>query len=100
MILQSLGNLHSTRTIGVGLDHTHHLCLRLQIRAEIVQVIHHCIEVHLEDGLMHLLFQQLTDTFKAKGTGTFQKDSLVVQGTEQVALQELIHVIEEMRTER
>ena len=95
MVLQRLGNLHGTSAISVGLDHTHHLGLGLQERAEIVQVIDHRIEVHLEDGLVHLLFQQLGDTLEAKRTGAFQQHYLVIERTEQITLQELLHVVEE-----
>ena len=39
MVLQRLGYLDGACPIAVGLDHTHHLRLGLQERAEVVQVI-------------------------------------------------------------
>ena len=70
LILQRLGYLHSTSAIGIGLDHAHHLGIGLQERAIVIQILHHRIEVHLEDGFMHFLLQLLRNLIETKGTST------------------------------
>ena len=95
LILQGLGDLHSTSTIAVGLDHAHHLRIGLQERTEIVQVLHHGIEVHLEDGLVDLLLQLLRDLVETKRTGAFQQDQFVAQSREGLTGEEMGHTDEE-----
>ena len=72
VVLQRLGNLHGTCTIGIGLDHTHHFRIRLQERTVIVQVLHNGVEVHLENRLVHLLLQLFRNLVEAKRTGALQ----------------------------
>ena len=55
VILQGFGYLDSTCSIGIGLDHAHHLGFGLHERAIEVEILDHGIEVNLEDGLVHLL---------------------------------------------
>ena len=96
MILQRLGNLHCSSTIAVGLDHTYHLRLRLQERAEIVQVVHKRVQVHLENGLMHLLLQQFCNLLEAESAPSLQENHLIVQVAEQGRREEIPHCDERM----
>ena len=75
LILQCLGYLHSTCTIGICLDHAHHLRVGMEERAEVVQIIDHRIQIHLKDGLVNFLLQLFRDEVEAKRTGTLQKRS-------------------------
>ena len=61
-----------------------------------VQVIDNGLQVHLQNGLVHLLFQQFRDSLKAEAARTLQQHHLIVQLSEHAALQELIHMIEEI----
>ena len=92
MILQRLGYLYGTRTIAVSLDHTHHLRLRLQERTVVVQVVDHGIEIHLKDGLVHLLFQLFRNLVEAERTGTLQQDQLIPKAAEYIAGEEMRHI--------
>ena len=47
VVLQNLGDLNGSRTIGVGLNHTHHFCLGFQERAIVVQILLYSAEVYL-----------------------------------------------------
>ena len=96
VILQCLGNLHSTCSIGVGLDHAHHLRLGLEEGTVVVQVLHHGVEIHLKDGLMHLLFQLFRDLIEAERTSAFQENQFIVQVVECVGGQEMVHISEEL----
>ena len=95
MILQGLGHLHGTGSIAVGLHHTHNLSFGAQERAVVVQVIHQCVEVHLQDGLVHLLHHQFRQSVKTELTGTFQQDNLVAELREDVARHKLLTTVEE-----
>ena len=97
MLLQGLRHLDGTSPVGIGLDHAHHLRLGLEEGAEVVEVVHDGVEVDLEDGLVYLLLQLFGDALKAEGTRTLQQHNLVVHGAQQTALQELLHVVEEVR---
>ena len=90
VILQCLGNLHRTCTIAVGLNHAHHLRLGLQERTVIVQVLHHGIEIHLKDCLMHLLFQLLRNLVEAETTGTLQQNQFVAKTRKDLAGEDII----------
>ena len=79
VILKRLGNLHGPCPIGVGLDHAHHLGLGFQERAVVVQVLHDGIEVHLEDGLVNLLFQLFCDAVEAEWTGSLKEYQFVAK---------------------
>ena len=92
LVLQRLGNLHGTGTVGVGLDHAHQLGARLHHRAIVVQVVHHGVQVYLENCLMHALLQQLADALEAKSAGTLQQHHLVVERTEHSALHKLVDI--------
>ena len=85
MILKSLCYLYRTCSIGIGLNHTHHLCLWLKERAVVIEVIHNGIEVHLEDCLMDFLLQLLCYLIKAETTGTLQKYQFISQTAKRVA---------------
>ena len=95
MVLQRLGYLYGTCTIGIRLHHTYQFGFRFQERTVVVQVIHHCIEVHLQDGLMHLLLQQLRQMIEAKDAGTFQQDDLIMQVTKDITGDKLLDTREE-----
>ena len=86
MILQGLRHLDGTTAIGIGLHHTDHLRLGLQERTEIVQVLHHRIEVHLQDCLVHLLHQLVGNQVEAVFAGTLQQDHLTMQLFEEITL--------------
>ena len=90
MVLQGLGHLHSTSSIGISLDHAHQLGLGLQEGTVEVQVVHHGIEVHFEDGLMHLLLQPFCDAVEAKCPGSLDEHYFIVQLTERITVQEFI----------
>ena len=66
VVLQCLGHFHSSCTVGVGLHHAHQLRLGFQERAVVVQVVDHRIQVHLQNGLVHFLFQLLRNMIEAK----------------------------------
>ena len=61
-----------------------------------VQVIHHCIQVHLKDGLMHFLLQLLRDEIEAERTGTLQQDQFVVETSKGITRQEMGHAGKEL----
>ena len=96
VILQGLGNLHSTSAIGVGLDHTDHLRLGFQERTVVVQIIHHSVEVHLEDGLVDFLLQLFGNLIKAKRTGSLQEDEFIVEFTERLRVEKMVHIGKEL----
>ena len=96
LILQCLGYLHSTCTIGICLDHAHHLRVGMEERAEVVQIIDHRIQIHLKDGLVNFLLQLFRDEVEAKRTGTLQKNQFVVQTSKGLARQEMGHTGEEL----
>ena len=96
MILQRTGNLDSAGAIAVGLDHANHLRFGFQERTIVVQILHHGIEVHLKDRLMHLLLQLFRNLVEPERTGTLQQDQLVMQAPESFAGEEMIHVGKEL----
>ena len=74
MILKGLTDLHGTSAVGISLDHTHHLGLWLQERAVIVQIVNHCIKVHLKYRLMHLLLQLFRNLVETETACSLQQD--------------------------
>ena len=90
MVLQGLGHLHGTSTIGIGLDHADQLGLGFQEGAVVVEVVDDSVEVNLEDGLVNLLLQQFRDAVEAERTGTLDEDNLVVQRAEHIAGKQLV----------
>ena len=96
MVLQRTGNLDSPGAIAVGLDHAHHLCFGFQERAVVIQILHHGIEVHLKNRLVHLLLQLFRNLVEAERTGTLQQDQFMMQGCKGIAGKEMIHVGKEL----
>ena len=96
VVLQCLGNLNGSGTIGIGLDHAHHLRIGLQERAEMIQIVDHRLQVHLQDGLMDFLLQQLADALEAEAAGTLQQYDLIAQLGKHLTADELLHITEEI----
>ena len=77
--LQRLGYLVGTSPIGRCLHHAHHLRLRLQLAAVVVQVGHHRAEVHLQNGLVHLPFEVFAQDVEAELARTLYQDQFLFQ---------------------
>ena len=78
VVLQGLGNLYSSSTIAVSLNHTYQLGLCFQERAIPVEVINNGIEVHFQNCFVYLLYQEFCQTVKTELSGTFQQDNFIV----------------------
>ena len=77
--LQRLGYLVGTSPIGRCLHHAHHLRLRLQLAAVVVQVGHHRAEVHLQNGFVHLPFEVFAQDVEAELARTLYQDQFLFQ---------------------
>ena len=95
MVLQCLGHLHTTGTVGVCLDHAHEFGLGLHKRAVVVEVLHHSTKVHFQHGLMHFLYKQLCDLVEAEATRALEQDDLVAQALEDLAMNKGADTLEE-----
>ena len=100
VILQCLGNLNGSGTIGRSLDHTNHLGFRLEKATVIIQVIHHGIKVNLQDRLMDLAFQQIGQLVKPERTRTFDQYHILMQMGEPFARQQFRRCTEEITFHR
>ena len=96
MVLQGLGNLNGTCTIGIGLNHAHHLGFGLHERAIEVEVLDHGIEVNLEDGFVNLLLQLLGNLIETERTGALKQNHLVAQTSKGIATQEVVYIGKEL----
>ena len=96
MILKSLCYLYGSCTIGIGLDHTDHLGLRLKERAVVVEVGHNGIEVHLENRLVDLLLQLLRNPVETETAGALKKYQFIAQAAERIARKEMLYIEKEL----
>ena len=95
MVLQRFSHFDSTSAIGISLDHAYQLSLRLQEGTVVVEVVNYGIEIHLENGLVYLQFQTLSNAVETEETGSLDENYLVVQLTERLATQEVFGSSEE-----
>ena len=96
MILQGFSYLDSACSIGIGLDHAHHLGFGLHERAIEVEILDHGIEIDLEDGFVNLLLELLGNLIETERTGTLQENHLVAQTTKGIATQEVVYIGKEL----
>ena len=96
MILQSLGYLHSSCSISICLNHAHHLGLGLKERAVVVKILNHCVQIHLKNGLVHLLFQLLCNLVETKWASTLKQNHFVAQSGKCFATKEVVHISKEL----
>ena len=79
LVLQELCHLEIARTIRRGLDHRNHAGSLLQVRAEIVQIVAHGIQVDLQDGRMTLLGEGMRQLLETERTTALQQDGRIGQ---------------------
>jgi len=77
VILQYVGNLKAPAAIREGLDHGRYLCLGTEQRPEMVKIVNHCIEVNLQNGFMHLLFEGGHNLFEPEYARPFNQNGLI-----------------------
>jgi len=85
MVLQRLCHFHGTTAIGICLYHANHLRLRLEKRAEVVEVVHHGTEVHLEYGLVYFLLELFRKTVEREVARALEQYHLIAQRAEDIA---------------
>ena len=95
VILQGLGYLHGSCSITVCLDHADQFGFRLHKCTVVVQIGYHGIQVHFERGFVYLLNQQLRQLVETKLAGALQQDYLVTKRCKYLALDKLLHILEE-----
>ena len=96
MVLQCLCHLHRSTAIGICLNHAYELGLGLHIRAVVVEIVYHCLEVHLKDGFMHLLLQEFADAVETEGARSLYEYHLIAECSEDGTLDEGLTVGEEV----
>ena len=79
VILQRLGNLHSTCAITVCLHHTDELHAGLQSRFIEVEIVHNRIQIYLQHRFMNTLLNESADFLEMISAGTLQQDQLLVE---------------------
>ena len=95
IVLQSAGHLGLAGTIGRSLDHGHELGGRFDVRAVVVEVMYHGVEVDLHDGLMRLALEQFSHLLEAKHTGTLEEDGFVLEEIEVVVVEHALGALKE-----
>ena len=68
VVLQSLGYLHGTGSVGISLYHAHEFGLGLHERTVEVEVLYDVREVHLEYCLVHFLYKQFGDIVESEAS--------------------------------
>ena len=95
MILQCLGHLHATGTVGICLDHAHEFGLGFHKRTVVVEVLHHSAKVHLQHSLMYFLYEQFCNLVETEATRALEQDDLVAQTLKDLAMDEGTDTLEE-----
>ena len=90
MVLQRLGNLIETGSIGECLDHADGLHRGGHQTAVMVEVVDHGSEVNLEGGLVDLQGETLGDAVEPEAARAFHEDERVAQGVELGRLQQFL----------
>ena len=80
VLLQRLGNLVRAGSVGRSLHHADHLGLWLEETAVVVEVVHHGLQIDLENGFVHLLGQVFAQLVEVKLAGSLDEDNLFLQG--------------------
>ena len=68
VVLQSLGYLHGTCSVGIGLYHAHEFGFGLHERAVEVEVLYNVREVYFEYCLVHFLYEQFGDIVESEAS--------------------------------
>ena len=79
IVLQRLARLQRTHAIPTCLHHAHHLRLRFHETAIIAHIVDEGIEIHLQDGLVHLQRQEVAHLIETELTGTLDEHKLIAQ---------------------
>ena len=82
VVLERLGHLHGTRSIGVGLDHANEFRAGLHHGAVVVEIIDQRLEINLQCGLVDLAYEQLGEALETKLACAFEQDYLVAERAE------------------
>ena len=97
MVLQRLGNLHGSSTIGVGFDHADQFGFRFEEGAVVVEIADDGIEIDLKNGFMDFLLQLFGNMVEAEGTRSLDENEFVTKGMEDFTAQELVGRSKERR---
>ena len=82
VVLERLGHLHGTRSIGVGLDHANEFRAGSHHGAVVIEIIDQRLEINLQCGLVDLADEQLGETLETKLACAFEEDHLVAERAE------------------
>ena len=82
VVLERLGHLHGTRSIGVGLDHADEFRAGSHHGAVVVEIIDQRLEINLQGGLVDLADKQLGEALETKLACAFEQDHLVAERAE------------------
>ena len=82
VVLERLGHLHGTRSIGVGLDHADEFRAGSHHGAVVVEIIDQRLEINLQGGLVDLADKQLGKALETKLACAFEQDHLVAERAE------------------
>ena len=70
-MLEHLRHLEIPRAVRTRLDHRHEPGPKVELRAEIVQVVDHVVEVDFQYGRMYLVFEDAADPFELEAASPF-----------------------------
>ena len=82
VVLERLGHLHGTRSIGVGLDHADEFRAGSHHGAVVVEIIDQRLEINLQSGLVDLAYEQLGEALETKLACAFEQYHLVAERAE------------------
>ena len=95
VVLQRLGYLYGTGSVGISLYHAHEFGLGLHERTVEVEILDDVREVHFEYGFMYLLHKQFGDIVKSEAACALNQNHLVAQCLKHSAVDERCNVMEE-----
>ena len=93
LVLQQVGDFHGTAAVGEGFHHDGNPCPWGEERAEMVQVVHHGIHVHLQYRHVRLFLQESGDVFQPEFACSLDKNDLVVETVAVLLAQEAVGVL-------
>ena len=91
-MLEHAGYFVGAGAVTRGFVHDHDAYARIEQRPEIVEVVNHVVEIHLQYGRMRALFERMADFLEAERTAAFEQDAFVYELCAVIATQEFIRI--------
>ena len=79
VLLQSARHFVCSGTVAKGFDHTNHFGFSPESGTEIVEVMHHGVEVDLKNGFVNLFLQELGNPFEVEHSRTLEQYQFVIK---------------------